>query len=259
MKHKIYWEQRMKDLEKSENKILKKIYKAYKGALKEIELLLSNLYVDMMEDGAISPANLYKFDRYTTLEKRLKELIGSVGEEEQLLITDWLREEYKRECQQYAEFMGDKTFYNVYPQQVEAAVKTNWSGEHFSRRIWDNKSKLVEALNRVVVNGVALGVSRQKMNKMILKEFDTAYYCADRLVRTESMFIYNRAHYDYYKQAGIVQYEFLAEIDDRTSRKCKNQNGNVYALADAEVGWNYPPLHPNCRSTVIPVIPKRNY
>ena len=249
----------MKDLEKSESKILKKIYKAYKGALKEIELLLSNLYVDMMEDGAISPANLYKFDRYTALEKRLKELIGSVGKEEQLLITDWLREEYKREFQQYAEFMEDKTFYNVYPQQVKAAVSTNWSGEHFSRRIWDNKSKLVEALNRVVVNGIALGVSRQKMNKMILKEFNTAYYYADRLVRTESMFIYNRAHYDYYKQAGIVQYEFLAEIDDRTSVKCKDHNRKVYCLAEAQVGLNYPPLHPNCRSTVIPVIPKRNY
>ena len=117
----------------------------------------------------------------------------------------------------------------------------------------------MEALNRVVVNGVALGISRQKMNKMILKEFDTAYYCADRLVRTESMFIYNRAHYDYYKQAGIVQYEFLAEIDNRTSVKCKDHNRKVYYLAEAQVGLNYPPLHPNCRSTVIPVIPKRNY
>ena len=137
---------------------------------------------------------------------------------------------------------------------MKAAVSTNWSGEHFSRRIWDNKSKFVEALNRVVVNGVALGVSRQKMNKMILKEFDTAYYCADRLVRTESMFIYNRAHYDYYSKAGIRKYEFLAEIDNRTSVKCKDHNRKVYYLAEAQVGVNYPPLHPNCRSTVIPVI-----
>ena len=254
MKQKVYWEQRMKDLIKSENKILKELNRVYKRAYSKLELALSDIYIQMMEDGEVSPANLYKYDRYTTLQKALKDLANDMGKAEQMTISSWLEELYKSEFEQYAEFMGDKTFYNVYPQQVEAAVKTNWSGEHFSERIWNNKKLLVQQLDKIILDGIALGVSRKELNKMLLKKFDTVYYCADRIVRTESMFIYNRAHYDYYSKAGIRQYEFLAEIDNRTSVKCKDHNRKVYYLAEAQVGLNYPPLHPNCRSTVIPVI-----
>lgn len=255
MKHKVYWANRMEDLEKSENKILKRIDGAYKQALKDLELLLADLYADMLaEEGGVSPENFHKFDRYTTLETRLKELIGSVGEEEQILMNDFLKEVYMEEFKKYAEFMGETKFYNIYPQQIRSAVSTNWSGEHFSRRIWDNKKRLVQALNDTIVSGVALGIDRRKMNKEILKQFNTAYYCADRIVRTETMFIYNKAHYDFYVEAGITQYRFIAEIDSRTSVKCRNKNNNIFLLAEAQVGWNYPPLHPNCRSTVAPVI-----
>lgn len=244
----------MKDLTKSENKIAKELKRIYKRAFSDLDALLVEIYMQMAEDGGVSAANLYKYDRYSTLQSKIKELAHNLGSSEQIILTDYLKELYASEFQQYAEFMGDKTFYNVSEAMVEAAVKTNWSGEHFSRRIWNNKSQLVATLDRTVIDGVALGVGRQKMNKMILKHFDTAYYCADRIVRTESNFIYNRAHLDNYKQAGILKYEFLAEIDSRTSSKCKQYDRKIYYLVEAQVGWNYPPMHPNCRSTVIPVI-----
>lgn len=258
MEHKIYWEQRMRDLIKSENKIMKEMERVYKRAYSKLELALSDIYIQMMEDGAVSPANLYKYDRYSTLQAKIKELSGEIGREEQIILTDYLKELYASEFQQYSEFMGDTTFYNVYPQQIEAAVRTNWNGEHFSSRVWANKSLLVEQLDKVIMDGIALGVSRKKMNQMMLKRLDVAYYCSDRVVRTESMFIYNRAHLDYYQKAGLTQYEFLATDDSRTSKKCREKNGNVYLLSEAEVGYNYPPLHPHCRSTVIPVI-RREY
>ena len=254
MKQKVYWEQRMKELIKSENKILKELNRVYKRAYSKLELALSDIYIQMMEDGEVSPANLYKYDRYTTLQKALRELAQDMGKAEQMSISSWLKELYKSEFEQYAEFMENKVLYNVNEDMVEAAVKTNWSGEHFSERIWNNKKLLIQQLDKIIIDGIALGVSRKELNKMLLKKFDTVYYCADRIVRTESMFIYNRAHYDYYSKAGIRQYEFLAEIDNRTSVKCKDHNRKVYYLAEAQVGLNYPPLHPNCRSTVIPVI-----
>ena len=86
-----------------------------------------------------------------------------------------MKSSFLQEFKEFAEFMGDSSFGNVNEDMVEAAVKTNWSGEHFSRRVWDNKSKLVSALDRVIIDGIALGVSRQKMNKMILKQFDVAH------------------------------------------------------------------------------------
>ena len=254
MKQKVYWEQRMKELIKSENKILKELNRVYKRAYSKLELALSDIYIQMMEDGEVSPANLYKYDRYTAIQKTLRELAQDMGKAEQMSISSWLKELYKSEFEQYAEFMENKAFYSINEDMVEAAVKTNWSGEHFSERIWNNKKLLIQQLDKIIIDGIALGVGRKELNKMLLKKFDTVYYCADRIVRTESMFIYNRAHYDYYSKAGIRQYEFLAEIDNRTSTKCKDHNRKVYYLAEAQVGLNYPPLHPNCRSTVIPVI-----
>ena len=254
MKHKIYWEQRMKDLEKSEDKIVAELKRIYKRAFNDLDALLADIYVEMAGDGGISSDNLYKANRYSALQAKISELAHKLGQTEEKILANWLKELYKEEFKEFAEFMGDSTFNNVNEDMVEAAVKTNWSGEHFSRRVWDNKSKLVSALDRVIIDGIALGVSRQKMNKMILKQFDVAHYWVDRIVRTESNFIYNRAHFDNYKQAGILKYEFLAEVDSRTSTKCKDHNRKVYYLAEAQVGLNYPPLHPNCRSTVIPVI-----
>lgn len=40
----------------------------------------------------------------------------------------------------------------------------------------------------------------------------------------------------------------------RTSPMCQEHDGKVYELAKAEVGVNYPPLHPWCRSTIAPEI-----
>ena len=80
------------------------------------------------------------------------------------------------------------------------------------------------------------------------------YYQAERLVRTESNYVYNHAHKEVYKDCGVEKYEYLAAIDSRTSAQCREHNGMTYLLKDAKVGTNYPPLHPNCRSTVIPVL-----
>lgn len=251
---KNYWEQRMKDLEKSENKIVAELKRVYKRAFNELDALLADIYIEMAEDGGISSDNLYKANRYSALQSKISELAYKLGQTEQKILANWLKELYKEEFEKIAEFMGDSTFTNVSEGMVEAAVKTNWSGEHFSKRVWDNKNKLVSALDRVVIDGIALGVSRQKITKKIVKQFEVAHYCAERIVRTESNFIYNRAHLDNYKQAGILKYEFLAEVDSRTSAQCKKQDRQVYYLAEAQVGLNYPPLHPNCRSTVIPVI-----
>ena len=40
----------------------------------------------------------------------------------------------------------------------------------------------------------------------------------------------------------------------RTSPMCQEHDGKVYELAKVEVGVNYPPLHPWCRSSIAPEI-----
>ena len=35
---------------------------------------------------------------------------------------------------------------------------------------------------------------------------------------------------------------------------CQSRDGEVYPMSEKSVGFNYPPLHPRCRSTVAPYI-----
>ena len=51
----------------------------------------------------------------------------------------------------------------------------------------------------------------------------------------------------------IDRYEWVSVLDNRTSTRCRSLDGKIF-----EVGKGLlPPAHPNCRSTVSPVIPKR--
>lgn len=92
------------------------------------------------------------------------------------------------------------------------------------------------------------------MSKDLMNRCDVLYYQAARLVRTETNYVMNQGHLNGYKDAGIKEYKFLAFIDNRTSPQCKELDGQIINANDATVGTNLPPLHPNCRSTIIPIV-----
>lgn len=92
------------------------------------------------------------------------------------------------------------------------------------------------------------------MSKDLMNRCDVLYHQAARLVRTETNYVMNQGHLNGYKDAGIKEYKFLAFIDHRTSPQCKGLDGQVIDANDATVGTNLPPLHPNCRSTIIPIV-----
>lgn len=51
---------------------------------------------------------------------------------------------------------------------------------------------------------------------------------------------------------NVLGVEFSAIMDDRTSDICSERNGLVMRLDDPELASNTPPLHPNCRSMLLP-------
>ena len=54
------------------------------------------------------------------------------------------------------------------------------------------------------------------------------------------------------KHVGIERYQILATLDNRTSDICQEMDGQIFSLSEKEEGINYPPFHPNCRTTTIP-------
>ena len=77
---------------------------------------------------------------------------------------------------------------------------------------------------------------------------------AQRLVRTEANNVHNQSDLQFYKDSGYAKYEFVATLDMHTSDICKKLDGQVFNTDEAVVGQNFPPMHPNCRSTTIAVV-----
>lgn len=138
---------------------------------------------------------------------------------------------------------------------LEEIVQTPWSGKSFSKRIWGHTDKVIRQSRNVLSQAVLQGTSLSKAAARLADRMDVAYSNAARLIRTESNFAYNQGNLEAYKESGIERYKYLATLDKKTSRVCRQHDGKIYKLDEASVGNNYPPLHPNCRSTVTGYFP----
>ena len=195
-----------------------------------------------------------KITRLRALQDAINVELCKVTHEYQMTLEDTLiglfSDQYTKAC----ELMGVMAP-GIPREAIKKIIEYPYAGKMFSDRIWDNKDALVKYIQQDLTVGIIRGDSIQKMARQLKKDLNVLYYQAERLVRTETNYAMNQAHLKGYKDSGVVEkYEFLAAIDSRTSKLCKNQNGKVYKLSDAVVGVNFPPLHPHCRSTVIPIL-----
>ena len=139
--------------------------------------------------------------------------------------------------------------------KIKAVLDRPWSGANFSERLWTNTDKLAETVKQEIVNGMIQGINLKTMSKRVSERFETAKKNdVERLLRTEVNYVLNQATLDGYKEAGIEKYEFSATLDSRTSQICSELHGEVFEIKKIAVGLNYPPMHPRCRSTTIPII-----
>ena len=195
-----------------------------------------------------------KITRLRALQDAINVELCKVTHEYQMTLEDTLiglfSDQYAKAC----ELMGVMAP-GIPREAIKKIIEYPYAGKMFSDRIWDNKDALVKYIQQDLTVGIIRGDSIQKMARQLKKDLNVLYYQAERLVRTETNYAMNQGHLKGYEDSGVVEkYEFLAAIDSRTSKLCKNQNGKVYKLSEATVGVNYPPVHCNCRSTVIPVL-----
>lgn len=195
-----------------------------------------------------------KITRLQALQDAINVELTKVTHEYQMTLEDTLIGLFTEQYKEVSELLGIMAPV-INREAIKTIIEYPYAGKMFSDRIWDNKDALVKHIKQNLTAGIIRGDSIQKMARQLKKDLNVLYYQAERLVRTETNYAMNQGHLKGYEDSGVVEkYEFLAAIDSRTSKLCKDQNGKVYKLSDATVGVNYPPLHPNCRSTVIPVL-----
>lgn len=132
---------------------------------------------------------------------------------------------------------------------IEEILKTNWSGIHYSDRVWRNSQVMAKKLEQVLLKGVMTGKSYRKLAIELEEMSEDGVFAAERLIRTEMTYISNRAELQAYRECGIEEYIFVATLDSRTSKPCRKMDRKRIKISDAVVGENLPPLHPWCRST----------
>ena len=148
----------------------------------------------------------------------------------------------------------------VLPDKVlRRLLNQPWSGANFSERIWGNTETLGKVLKQEIIQSFIQGISVKDLSDRIQNRFEADRKNTERLVRTELNYALNETTKLSYEEAEIEEYEYLAEIDGRTSDICRELNGQKFKMKDAKVGVNYPPMHPYCRSTTVPVIDYENF
>ncbi|MGX7415968.1 minor capsid protein [Aerococcus christensenii] len=137
---------------------------------------------------------------------------------------------------------------------LEQLVKTPFEGYNYSQQVWGNVDHLARDLHKTLTRGFVKGFSPHEMATEIRKRHDVAKHRAETLVRTDGSMVINNATLKRYKDVGLKFYRIHVHIDSRTSDICMNISklDKAYKLSEAQPGYNMPPLHPNCRSTIVP-------
>ncbi len=207
-----------------------------------------------------SPAYAYRMNRLKELDEKTSELCGRLYNAEvktgHSFFSAEIDKAYKQIVFDVQKGTGVSAAFDIIPQsRIDKILNTEWSGEHFSKRVWGNTQTLADGLKNDMLVGIMSGKSEQRMAEDIMNRCAVGAFEARRLVRTETTYISNQAELEGYKELDIEKYEFSACLDNRTSEICNDLDGKVFDVKDAVPGKNLPPMHPFCRSTTLPVLP----
>lgn len=283
-----YWDKRalrrLGDAEKQGAEYSRRIQKIYDQAHKNIQRDIENIYANYSKATGMDVQSLKELLTKTQTQKlwdelkaqgldkyvkgnykaritRLEQLQAQIYAKAKKIYT----QEQKEHTDCYKGVINDTYYKSIYDTQigtgydftfstlddnlVKSVLSERWSGKNYSQRIWGNTDILAESVSEIVGGALMSGQSIAKTSRQIRERFNVSKYYADRLVRTETNHFHNQADAMAYEEMGVDKYVFIAVLDTRTSEICQKYDNEVIDLKDKKEGVNFPPLHPNCRST----------
>lgn len=206
-----------------------------------------------------APAYTSRIERFKDMMQQVDFLMQNVYEQEKQFDTTFFenlaRDSYYKTIYNTQRQTGyGFAFSNISEKEIAHALSINWSGKHYSKRIWKNTQDLAETIKEEMVISLLTGRTDREAAQTFEKTFHTGMIQARRLVRTESAFVHGELQKMAYKEAGIKKYRYVAILDLRTSELCRGLDGKTFSVSEAMTGKNYPPMHPWCRSTTINIV-----
>lgn len=132
----------------------------------------------------------------------------------------------------------------------------DWIGTYTPQLARVLEESLLEKCRDEISNGLRQGLTNEEVMRELSKTFDRfSQFRLETIARTESMRAYNLGSIIGMKRArGVAGVEFLAIMDERVTPQCEARNGMRLRLDDPHIINNTPPLHPRCRSVLIPLL-----
>ena len=269
------YEQASKDLQKRVHKIFD-AYVDYAGIdeQKARELLSTQESAELLEElrkqyeetsnaealaKLNAPAYEYRISRLQAARRAVEAELDKLATQEEKTgagqLVDTYDKSYYKTAYDTLPELPDSPVVPLSQNVVEEAVQNKWDGKNYSERVWKNRDKLAQEAGRIIDSSAVSGASITQMTKELSDLLDVGSYVAARLIRTEVNRMHNNAALASYTAMGLKEYKYIATLDCRTCAVCGALDGKVFPIAEAHTGVNFPPIHPNDRCTIAPVIP----
>lgn len=221
-----------------------------------IALLKRNNAPTELIDYLSRPGQKHKYQKLIESINNINTAIDKLTQSQELLTTKALMEvskdSYYRSIYEIQKHTSLGFSFNEWDEELfNKFAESKWSGENYSKRIWNNRDKLAETVKNEILQGFIAGKTQNEMYDVIISRFAASNFIARRLIRTESCYAANEMEMQSYAECDIERYIFVATLDLRTSDVCASLDGQVFRVKDAMPGKNMPPMHPWCRSTTI--------
>lgn len=255
-----YWQDRWQASQaalanKSRKEVDRQIKKYYiklsKKIISEYEALYNEVLLKKAAGEAISPATLYKMDKYWQMQQQVRAQLTNTGAKMQKAMSNMFEFLYKKSYNSLT-LEGVPLFSTIDDNAITQIINRIWAadGQSWSQRIWKNMTLLQETLEEGLLESVVTGKKTSDLKKTLQQRFNVSYTRADTLVRTEMAHIQTEAAKQRYNDYGIKEVEIWADPDERTCEVCGKLHRKKYP-----VGAQVPiPAHPRCRCCIVPVV-----
>ena len=251
-KKELFWNIQIKVADKFEVKFVKAMNSIFERQKKQIIASVK------LEDGkkGLTKAGI---EKKSLLNKVKEQTIGV------LIFNPLFKDVVKQEGQVASNLLSKELLFDVDSPVVREFIKKR--PKDFLADVTETTN---ERIKKEIQEGIKKGEGIDKIKTRIGVLFDNfKTYRSERIARSEVIRASNFATEQAYVQSGVVKgKEWLTAFDERTCEWCSAMDGKIVSLekdffekGDSFSGLDlsyenvaHPPLHPNCRCSLIPVI-----
>lgn len=209
-------------------------------------------------DKANAELRAYNTKMYVSREKLLQAQLGLIVTYAYAQIEhsmyNYMESAYYRALKQQAGILGETLQVSI--NDVKTIIFTPFEGHKWSTRLWSDMDVVRRHVQKTTRHVLLRGRHPYEFVKDLRKDTGATTYNMKRLLLTETARVQTLASKRHMleEHGPESEYQFVAKMDSKTTKTCRSLNDKTFKVKDMVPGVNAPPMHPFCRSAVVPHI-----